>query len=156
MKQTPSPLEQEILDLCRQGKKLSAIKLYKKNTGSGLKESNDYVSQLVKANQIVMPEKTDACFIATACYGNYNAPEVLALRQFRDEKLLKTNIGKMFVGFYYVISPPLAAIIAKSGVLKTLIQRYFLAPIVAKLQQQTNNKITTKPKRLGLNKRLCS
>ena len=87
MKQTPSPLEQEILDLCRQGKKLSAIKLYKKNTGSGLKESNDYVSQLVKANQIVMPEKTDACFIATACYGNYNAPEVLALRQFRDEKL---------------------------------------------------------------------
>lgn len=45
------------------------------------------------------------CYIATFVYGSYDACEVLALRKFRDEKLLTNNLGKMFVGFYYKTSP---------------------------------------------------
>lgn len=45
------------------------------------------------------------CYIATYTYGNYNAPEVLILRKFRDEKLLNNFIGKLFVKIYYAISP---------------------------------------------------
>ena len=45
------------------------------------------------------------CFVATMVYGSYNAPEVLILRRFRDEKLNKTIIGRLFIGIYYTFSP---------------------------------------------------
>ena len=46
-----------------------------------------------------------ACYIATMVYGSYNAPEVKVLRKFRDEILLKTKLGSIFVKIYYWISP---------------------------------------------------
>lgn len=48
------------------------------------------------------------CFIATAVYGDYDAPEVMILRHFRDEKLLSNQVGKQFVKMYYRYSPPIA------------------------------------------------
>ena len=45
------------------------------------------------------------CFVATMVYGSYNAPEVLILRRYRDEKLTKTIAGRTFIGFYYTFSP---------------------------------------------------
>ena len=76
------------------------------------------------------------CFIATACYGNYDASEVLVLRQFRDDKLLKTLLGKLFVKIYYFISPFFAELITKSVLLKQLVRKYFLEPIVSRLRRQ--------------------
>ena len=46
-----------------------------------------------------------ACYIATAVYGSYEAPEVLLLRKFRDTVLKKYAIGKIFISFYYFVSP---------------------------------------------------
>jgi hypothetical protein len=65
------------------------------------------------------------CFIATACYGNYDAPEVLVLRQYRDDKLLKTFFGKVFVKFYYSVSPFFATLISKSDTLKNRCDNIF-------------------------------
>jgi len=48
------------------------------------------------------------CYIATACYGDYESIEVIEFRKFRDEKLSKTWIGKTFILFYYFISPSIA------------------------------------------------
>ncbi|MBR9676609.1 hypothetical protein GOV04_00520 [Candidatus Woesearchaeota archaeon] len=51
------------------------------------------------------------CFIATAAYsdvGGYNAPEVKTLRRFRDEVLLESEIGQVFVDFYYEHGPKAA------------------------------------------------
>jgi uncharacterized small protein (DUF1192 family) len=73
------------------------------------------------------------CFVATACYGNYNAPEVLVLRKYRDENLLTNLFGKLFVKFYYFVSPPLARQIEKSEKIKKLIRKRFLKPIVNKI-----------------------
>jgi ribosomal protein L7/L12 len=42
----PNSLDNEILELCKQGKKLSAIKLLCETTGMGLKESKDYVDRI--------------------------------------------------------------------------------------------------------------
>ena len=38
-------------------------------------------------------------------YGDYNAPEVLVLRNFRDGILLESSFGKLFVRYYYRYSP---------------------------------------------------
>ena len=45
------------------------------------------------------------CYIATMVYGSYESSEVLVLRRFRDEKLKKTVLGKIFIANYYVFSP---------------------------------------------------
>lgn len=49
------------------------------------------------------------CFIATAAYGSYSAPEVQALRTFRDRYLLTNRVGSAFVRWYYEHSPVAAA-----------------------------------------------
>ena len=43
----------------------------------------------------------DPCFVATAVYGDNNAPQVQILREFRDKVLMESNIGRSFVNFYY-------------------------------------------------------
>ncbi len=48
------------------------------------------------------------CFIATAVYEDAFSPEVMALRKFRDQVLMPTTAGRLFVAFYYFVSPPLA------------------------------------------------
>lgn len=53
-------------------------------------------------------KKFSPCFIATAVYGDVNAPEVLALRRFRDQSLLPYRAGRAFVIAYYKLSPPVA------------------------------------------------
>ena len=45
------------------------------------------------------------CYIATMVYGSYDAPQVLVLRRYRDEVLLKHIWGKLFVKNYYTFSP---------------------------------------------------
>lgn len=69
------------------------------------------------------------CFIATAAYGSYLDPHVWALRQFRDNVLLKSVPGQHFVAWYYHNSPPLAAIIADHPTLRWG-TRVLLSPLV--------------------------
>lgn len=84
---------------------------------------------------MVRKKKQGGCFVATACYGDYNSPEVLILRHYRDHKLLKSTFGRVFVEFYYFFSPALAVVIGKSSFLKKGIRKYFLSPIVNKLKK---------------------
>ncbi|MFH1592365.1 MAG: CFI-box-CTERM domain-containing protein [Candidatus Woesearchaeota archaeon] len=44
---------------------------------------------------------TSDCFIATAVYGDVNAPEVQALRQFRNNVLSESRLGRMVINLYY-------------------------------------------------------
>lgn len=50
---------------------------------------------------------TDGCYIATMAYGNYDHPQVMELRSFRDEFLSKSVIGRRFIRLYYKYSPAL-------------------------------------------------
>ena len=56
----------------------------------------------------------EGCYIATCVYGSYDAPEVLTLRQFRDEILKKHRLGRAFIRCYYAISPHLVKCFGKS------------------------------------------
>jgi hypothetical protein len=59
----------------------------------------------------------EKCFVATAVYGSYDAPEVMKLRQFRDEVLRKTSTGRTFITWYYRYGPYLARVVKHSSVL---------------------------------------
>lgn len=52
-----------------------------------------------------LTKNPEGCYIATFVYGDYNAEEVLILRQYRDNILLKNILGKLFVSLYYKTSP---------------------------------------------------
>jgi hypothetical protein len=45
-------------------------------------------------------EESD-CFVATAVYGDRNAPQVEILREFRNNVLMQSAVGRAFVDFYY-------------------------------------------------------
>ncbi|OPY70507.1 MAG: hypothetical protein A4E57_00510 [Syntrophorhabdaceae bacterium PtaU1.Bin034] len=69
------------------------------------------------------------CFIATAAYGSYLAPEVRILRKFRDKYLMTTCIGRWFVRHYYSFSPPFARHIEENRALSFFV-RLCLTPVV--------------------------
>jgi hypothetical protein len=69
------------------------------------------------------------CFIATAAFGSPMAPEVALLRAFRDTWLLTNAPGRIFVEFYYRMSPPIADFIGRDENLKQ-ITRMTLAPLI--------------------------
>jgi len=81
-------------------------------------------------------ENESGCFIATACYGNYDAPEVLILRNFRDKVLLNSKVGRIAVRFYYFTSPPIAKLLDKSERMKIFVRKNILAPIICKISPQ--------------------
>jgi len=64
---------------------------------------------------------SSACFIATAVYG-LDAPETNLLRSWRDQRLLKSNMGRLFVFTYYKVSPSLIPWIKRSPWLKNVIK----------------------------------
>ncbi len=64
----------------------------------------------------------EGCFIATAAFGYYDAPQVQVLRDFRDEVLLQNSLGLAFVDWYYAYSPDAAAYLNQNAQLKPLVQ----------------------------------
>ena len=45
------------------------------------------------------------CYVATAIYGSYDCPQVWTLRRYRDYRLASSWYGRLFIRFYYSISP---------------------------------------------------
>lgn len=64
-----------------------------------------------------------ACYVATAVYGSYDAPEVQVLRRFRDDKLQQSMLGRAFIRGYYKASPPLARRLENATTANRLVRR---------------------------------
>jgi len=79
--------------------------------------------------------KKGGCFIATAVYDSPFAPEVLILRQFRDEVLLNSIWGKLLVNLYYFASPPLASAVSKNHLLKAATRCLLLEPVLLSIKR---------------------
>lgn len=74
------------------------------------------------------------CYIATACYGNEFAPEVLHLKLFRDNILAKNYFGRLFIKTYYFVSPTVAEKLKNKEKLNTFIRNQILNKIVKRIK----------------------
>ncbi len=75
------------------------------------------------------------CFIATAACGANDAPDVLALRQFRDVTLESFRAGRVLTSVYYRLSPPLAQTIDKHPTLARIVRSLLVRPLARMVRQ---------------------
>jgi hypothetical protein len=66
---------------------------------------------------------SDGCYIATMAYGDYDHPQVLELRKFRDDFLSKTKLGRSFIKLYYQYSPSLVERLKNKQVINLIIRK---------------------------------
>jgi hypothetical protein len=76
------------------------------------------------------PKSSGGCFVATAACGDPLAPDVILLSAFRDDVLLHNQVGRAFVRLYYTLSPPVAAVIARSETLRRAAMTCVVRPSV--------------------------
>lgn len=109
-----------------------------KTFGTGdIKESdisvvlNEYPEALVAYPNLT--SHGQRCFIATAAFGYYSAPEVRALREFRDRYLLTNSAGSAFVRWYYEHGPIAAAYIDAHPAYKPVVRAALMPAVGAAL-----------------------
>lgn len=66
---------------------------------------------------------SSGCYIATMAYGDYDHPQVMILREFRDTVLDKSRIGKWFIKTYYCYSPKLVEVLKNKKTVNSLIRQ---------------------------------
>ncbi len=74
-------------------------------------------------------EGDDICFIATAAFGDIDAPQVRLLREMRDRTLMKTSLGRGFVNLYYRWSPPVASWLKEHSAASRLVRASLLPAV---------------------------
>lgn len=127
-----------ILSCLAKKQKIAAIKIFRDATNIGLKECKEAIDDLYarqmpsnfsmdnsvqKRRQKDPNVKVSKCYIATAVYGSYDAPQVIVLRRFRDEVLSKSLFGKAIILTYYKMSPPVAKRLEKAGRMNRMVRR---------------------------------
>lgn len=75
------------------------------------------------------PKGVACCFVATAAYGSPLDERVQILCKFRDIYLSKNILGRLFIEFYYSVSPKIAKHISESKYRRKIV-RSCLYPIV--------------------------
>jgi hypothetical protein len=75
-----------------------------------------------KVGSTISSATDSGCYIATMAYGDYDHPQVMILRKFRDETLSNTFFGRSFVSFYYATSPHLVKLLKNQKYINQLIR----------------------------------
>jgi GH35 family endo-1,4-beta-xylanase len=103
----------------------------KASSGQSLKTTIHLSEQITSEYTIEfsLHEPILPCFIATAAYGMPMAEEIEILREFRDEYLLTSPLGRALVDLYYKVSPLIAEFITEHPRLKPIV-RAGLLPVV--------------------------
>lgn len=128
-----------ITDLIAQRKNIQAIKELRKRKPMGLKEAKDAIEGISDYLGVQVTSqsdnlvKTSRCFVATACYGNCDHPDVITLRNFRDQRLMTTPTGRFLVSCYYRLSPPVASWLSKRPGIAGIVRERILRKIVSRL-----------------------
>jgi hypothetical protein len=74
------------------------------------------------------------CYIATVCYEDYQAKEVITFRNYRDNKLSKSFYGRFLVYMYYLFSPRIAIWLSKQPKINRWVKEQILNRIYKKIK----------------------
>ncbi len=96
---------------------LSTCKYMPENELRKYKEMTDETLQELQG------PRNEGCYIATAVYGDYDAPQVIILRKFRDTVLQESLLGRLFIKMYYKYSPPVAARLEKTMRINSFVRK---------------------------------
>lgn len=80
----------------------------------------DDCTQLTTDSKKDIIKNKRGCYIATCVYGSYSCPEVWTLRRYRDYKLGKTILGRLFIKTYYFLSPKIVKVFGKTNWFKKI------------------------------------
>lgn len=87
-------------------------------------------------NNTPPPKENGGCLIATAAYGSEMAPQVQQLRELRDNTVLSTKSGTIFMNgfnqFYYSFSPSIADFERENVIFKEIV-KIGLTPMLSSL-----------------------
>jgi hypothetical protein len=72
--------------------------------------------------KITVSSRGGFCFVATACFRDYDHSTVVELRRFRDLVLMESALGRGFVSVYYRYGPVLARWVNRLPALKPAIR----------------------------------
>ena len=79
-------------------------------------------------------KSSEGCYIATMVYGDYDHPKVMVLRQYRDNYLMNSFIGRCFIKIYYYLSPKAVGVLRDKKHINNLI-RAILNRLVNKIER---------------------
>ncbi len=99
-------------------------------------ENKQTINNINRSLQSASNRRTSSggCYIATMAYGDYEHPQVMILRKFRDEKLVNWFWGRGFIQLYYAISPHLVNHLAGHDCINRTI-RNILDKIILRVKQ---------------------
>jgi hypothetical protein len=107
------------------------------NCGAG----TESVNGICKVIQTQETSEGGGCLIATATYGSEMATEVQQLRELRDNQLLNTESGSMFMGtfndIYYSFSPVIADYERENPLFKEAV-KLAITPLISSLSLMEN------------------
>ena len=96
---------------------------------------------IVKTSTETSTEEGGGCLIATATYGSELAPQVQQLRELRDNQLLQTESGTVFMGtfndIYYSFSPIIADYERENPLFKEAV-KLVITPMISSLSLMEN------------------
>lgn len=89
-----------------------------------IEEQLSYIEEIKNGKQDKKVNGKKGCYIATAIYGSYECEEVFVLRRYRDDYLSNKILGRLFIKFYYKVSPSLIKYIKKNSLLEKIIKKF--------------------------------
>mgnify|MGYP003585589455 FL=1 len=95
-------------------------------------ETPKYQAPRYEATKTVQQPKntSGSCYIATLCYADFYADEVCSFRDFRDETLSKTKLGRKFIAQYYHFAPKLTTKLENYKTVNKIIKHIILNPLL--------------------------
>jgi len=140
--------DQEIFPKVNSNEKISFITLNFTGSGNNKLEiiGTPYLDGLTEENELEpkgssIPEESEpslggGCLIATATYGSELAPQIQQLRELRDNSLLQTQSGTIFMSsfndFYYSFSPMIADYERENPIFKEGV-KLLITPLISSL-----------------------
>ena len=83
-------------------------------------KNNEYESTATQ----VQNKSSSGCYIATMVYKDYDHPQVIVLRSFRDNHLAEFSFGRAFIKFYYKYSPSWVLFLENKKIINDLIKSF--------------------------------